>query len=574
MLQSSSTFSCENYVTSKPLMNEEKASEEWESLVAVRSKGGGGGNSSSSIAERRAKMRRFKGSGTINTSRSNLAPLPLSSPAAIRSPYQITTPSGISPTTLLDSPIMPPTVSQTPISSEIPIDSPKAGASSCATEASANTRVSKSMTYPSRGVARTCEDGYNWRKYGQKNVKTSQYPRSYYKCTHPNCKVKRKLQCSPDGQITEIMYDGVHCHPRQQRNRQEILRTSFLHNQMSEASDGSDEAGSDWEFGGLETSTSVLTANSDPWSNSEAKLSCAIFESNGTPELSLGDDAAADDDEPESKKRKTEISAHKPRVVFLIDSGVDALDDGYCWRKYGKKFVKGNVNPRSYYKCTSTGCPVRKQMERASQNWKSVCITYDGKHTHEVPAAGNLNQGGGWTISPTASSTRPNLAFVRNANGPKAEAQSQDHSPFFQRTHLDLDNETVLSALLGDSKSAKKIESPPLAYQLKLKNSLLSGSFGPNFPMPSSPLSVSTSGSMEPSCSNGNHGWENGFAHYCFGRHERLWENDTRSIEPYKQEQRDDNLRGIPLLPMVNHTNAPQTSSSSSSSSSWSVWSV
>lgn len=193
---------------------------------------------------------------------------------------------------------------QTPITSEIPIDSPKAGASSCATEASANTRVSKSMTYPSRGVARACEDGYNWRKYGQKNVKTSQYPRSYYKCTHPNCKVKRKLQCSPDGQITEIMYDGVHCHPRQQRNRQEILRTSFLHNQMSEASDGSGEAGSDWEVGGLETSTSVLTANSDPWSNSEAKLSCAIFESNGTPELSLGDAAADDDDdEPESKRR-------------------------------------------------------------------------------------------------------------------------------------------------------------------------------------------------------------------------------------------------------------------------------
>lgn len=114
MLQSSGTFGCENYLTSKPLMNEEMASEEWESLVAVRGKDGGGGNSSSSsIAEQRAKTRRFKGSGTINTSRSNLAPPPLSSPAAIRSPYRITTPSGISPTTtFLDSPIMPPTVSQ------------------------------------------------------------------------------------------------------------------------------------------------------------------------------------------------------------------------------------------------------------------------------------------------------------------------------------------------------------------------------------------------------------------------------------------------------------------------------
>lgn len=126
---------------------------------------------------------------------------------------------------------------QIPIESEIPIDSQKVGASS------------KSMKCPPTGAARTCEDGYNWRKYGQKNVKTSPYPRSYYKCTHPNCKVKRKLQCSPDGQIIKIIYDGVHCHPRRdQLNRQEFLRSLFLHNQMSESSNGSGaegEAGSD-----------------------------------------------------------------------------------------------------------------------------------------------------------------------------------------------------------------------------------------------------------------------------------------------------------------------------------------
>lgn len=55
-------------------------------------------------------------------------------------------------------------------------------------------------------------DGYNWRKYGQKQVKASEYPRSYYKCTFINCPVKKKVECSPNGQVTEITYKGQHNH--------------------------------------------------------------------------------------------------------------------------------------------------------------------------------------------------------------------------------------------------------------------------------------------------------------------------------------------------------------------------
>lgn len=36
----------------------------------------------------------------------------------------------------------------------------------------------------------------------------------------------------------------------------------------------------------------------------------------------------------------------EPRVVVQTTSGVDILDDGYRWRKYGQKVVKGNPNPR------------------------------------------------------------------------------------------------------------------------------------------------------------------------------------------------------------------------------------
>lgn len=36
----------------------------------------------------------------------------------------------------------------------------------------------------------------------------------------------------------------------------------------------------------------------------------------------------------------------EPRVVVQTVSEVDILDDGYRWRKYGQKVVKGNPNPR------------------------------------------------------------------------------------------------------------------------------------------------------------------------------------------------------------------------------------
>lgn len=67
------------------------------------------------------------------------------------------------------------------------------------------------------------EDGYNWRKYGQKQVKGSEYPRSYYKCTHPNCQVKKKVERAHEGHITEIIYKGVHNHPKPPSNRRGVI---------------------------------------------------------------------------------------------------------------------------------------------------------------------------------------------------------------------------------------------------------------------------------------------------------------------------------------------------------------
>lgn len=60
------------------------------------------------------------------------------------------------------------------------------------------------------------EDGYNWRKYGQKLVKGNVFVRSYYRCTHPSCMVKKQLERTHDGKITDTVYFGQHDHPKPQ----------------------------------------------------------------------------------------------------------------------------------------------------------------------------------------------------------------------------------------------------------------------------------------------------------------------------------------------------------------------
>ncbi|KAL2325273.1 hypothetical protein Fmac_024331 [Flemingia macrophylla] len=72
-------------------------------------------------------------------------------------------------------------------------------------------------------------------------------------------------------------------------------------------------------------------------------------------------------------------------VVEIESRKVTFVDDGYRWRKYGQKDIKGNLFPRAYYKCSSSGCPVRKHVERNTFNPKNVITTYEGKHTHRVP---------------------------------------------------------------------------------------------------------------------------------------------------------------------------------------------
>ncbi|KAL6897862.1 hypothetical protein ACP4OV_006821 [Aristida adscensionis] len=74
------------------------------------------------------------------------------------------------------------------------------------------------------------------------------------------------------------------------------------------------------------------------------------------------------------------------RIGFRTRSEVEILDDGFKWRKYGKKAVKNSPNPRNYYRCSSEGCGVKKRVERDRQDPRYVITTYDGVHNHHAAA--------------------------------------------------------------------------------------------------------------------------------------------------------------------------------------------
>ncbi|KAL7214152.1 hypothetical protein ACSBR1_026551 [Camellia fascicularis] len=72
---------------------------------------------------------------------------------------------------------------------------------------------------PGTGLEGPLDDGYSWRKYGQKDILGAKYPRGYYRCTHRNvqgCLATKQVQRSDeDPTIFEITYRGRHtCYPQ------------------------------------------------------------------------------------------------------------------------------------------------------------------------------------------------------------------------------------------------------------------------------------------------------------------------------------------------------------------------
>ncbi|KAF5821759.1 putative transcription factor WRKY family [Helianthus annuus] len=182
------------------------------------------------------------------------------------------------------------------------------------------------------------DDGYKWKKYTHKEV-SSGHKRIHYKCQFPLCLIKKKVETSSDGYITRITYHGEHNHTKPR---------STIRSPSSSASDQQLNV-----FQGPSSGSGQVVTQENPI------------------------------------RIESEQNYVNDIISIQIESDIDILDDGYKWKKYCTKYVKGNPNPRIYFRCTTPDCPVKKRVERAPNDIKSVITTYERKHNHPVPVAGS-----------------------------------------------------------------------------------------------------------------------------------------------------------------------------------------
>lgn len=143
-----------------------------------------------------------------------------------------------------------------------------------------------------------------------------------------------------------------------------------------------------------------------------------------------------ENEEDKSKKavkprKKGEKKQREPRFAFMTKSEVDHLEDGYRWRKYGQKAVKNSPFPRSYYRCTSQKCTVKKRVERSFQDPSMVITTYEGQHNHHCPAT--LRGNAAAMLSPSLLSSSSSPASASGIPG-----YSQELFPYMLPTTVNL----------------------------------------------------------------------------------------------------------------------------------------
>ncbi|CAH8306281.1 unnamed protein product [Eruca vesicaria subsp. sativa] len=130
--------------------------------------------------------------------------------------------------------------------------------------------------------------------------------------------------------------------------------------------------------------------------------------------------------------RKYEVSnmmaatrATKDRIFTLrVKTEENHPSDGYRWRKYGQKVVKGNPNPRSYYRCTHIGCNVKKHVEREAADVKILLTTYTGKHGHPEPPKRSSSSSGPRNRSRSSVPARLGIPLFSSSSS------AQDMRPF------------------------------------------------------------------------------------------------------------------------------------------------
>ncbi|GJW54853.1 WRKY domain-containing protein [Tanacetum coccineum] len=190
-------------------------------------------------------------------------------------------------------------------------------------------------------VEKALDDGYIWRKYGQKKVLGCEYPRAYYRCsygsTHGCCAKKQVQRSSVDPPVYEVTCMGYHtCSTRLMTSAESACKT-------------------------------LRTRDSSTATESDSTFTDSHFELPKSPQM-------LDSIKLSSRRgRNAEWTQHlhvSPKTEFDIPP-----DDGYSWKMYGQREPVGAKCSR----CTS--CGAKKRAQRSDNDPSIWEIAYKGTHT-------------------------------------------------------------------------------------------------------------------------------------------------------------------------------------------------
>ncbi|KAI4335331.1 hypothetical protein L6164_013986 [Bauhinia variegata] len=128
---------------------------------------------------------------------------------------------------LLAAPAPPASAAKPPLSSshrkrchDATLSGKVSSSSHCHCSKRRKSRVKRAIRVPatSSKIADIPPDEYSWRKYGQKPIKGSPYPRGYYKCsTVRGCPARKHVErAQDDPKMLIVTYEGEHRHPQGQ----------------------------------------------------------------------------------------------------------------------------------------------------------------------------------------------------------------------------------------------------------------------------------------------------------------------------------------------------------------------
>ncbi|PRP78007.1 hypothetical protein PROFUN_14045 [Planoprotostelium fungivorum] len=190
-----------------------------------------------------------------------------------------------------------------------------------------DSKVDVPDTHSTSDDTTTQDDGYRWRKYGQKQVKGCKYPRSYYRCTFPHCGRRKYVEKTDEGH-EQVSYKGPeHSHTIQKSARFNEDRTNRQN---------------------------VLTGQ-DLQSQRE----------DGKPSLELN---------------TTAIEGIITRPRLIIQTSVE-IDDGHNWQPLRMSVKSFGLYQRDFFTCAHQGCVAKKIVEMREEVQK---ISYEGDHTHPL----------------------------------------------------------------------------------------------------------------------------------------------------------------------------------------------